>query len=42
MHRVPDLLVHEYVDIDRRIVHRVLQKNLQDLEALKTVFARFL
>ena len=37
-----NLLVHEYVDIDRRIVHGVLQKNLEDLEALKTVFARFL
>ncbi|WP_280512754.1 HepT-like ribonuclease domain-containing protein [Thermus arciformis] len=33
------LLVHEYLDIDRRIVHRVPRENL---EALGRVFARFL
>lgn len=35
-------LVHEYVDIDRRIVYDVLQHGLEDLEALERVFARFL
>jgi len=37
-----NLLVHEYLDIDRRIVHRVLRENLEDLEALGRIFARFL
>lgn len=37
-----NLLVHEYLDIDRRIVHRVLRENLDDLRALARVFARFL
>lgn len=35
-------LVHEYVEIDRRIVYEVLQQHLGDLEALQRVFARFL
>jgi len=35
-------LVHEYIDIDRRIVFDVLHNNLQDLEDLKKVFAQFL
>jgi uncharacterized protein YutE (UPF0331/DUF86 family) len=34
--------VHEYLDIDRRIVHRVLREHLEDLEALGRIFARFL
>ena len=35
-------LVHEYIDIDRRIVYEVLQHRLEDMEALKRVFAQFL
>lgn len=37
-----NLLVHEYLEIDRRRVYRVLQENLGDLEALGRVFIRFL
>ena len=35
-------LVHEYIDIDRKIVFDVLQNNIQDLEDLKRAFAQFL
>jgi len=35
-------LVHEYIDIDRKIVYDVLQNNIQDLESLKRAFAQFL
>jgi uncharacterized protein YutE (UPF0331/DUF86 family) len=35
-------LVHEYLDIDRKIVYEVLQNNLEDIEELKKVFAQFL
>lgn len=35
-------LIHEYVDIDRRIVYDVLQHRLGDIEALRRVFAQFL
>jgi len=35
-------LVHEYIDIDRRIVYDVLQNNVKDLEELKRAFAQFL
>ena len=35
-------LVHEYIDIDRKIVYDVLQNNIQDLEDLKRAFAHFL
>ena len=35
-------LVHEYIDIDRRIVFHVLHNNLEDLEELKKVFGQFL
>lgn len=37
-----NVLVHEYVEIDRKIVYDVLQHHLTDLIALKKVFARFL
>lgn len=37
-----NVLVHEYVDINRRTVYDALQNNLQDVEELKRVFARFL
>lgn len=35
-------LVHDYVDIDHKIVYQVLQSNLEDLETLKRSFAQFL
>ena len=37
-----NLLVHDYLEIDRGRVYRVLQENLGDLEALSRVFVRFL
>lgn len=37
-----NVLVHEYTDIDRRIVYQVLQHRPGDLEALRSVFAQFL
>ena len=35
-------LVHEYIDIDRKIVYEALQNNLKDFEELKRIFAQFL
>ena len=35
-------LVHDYVDIDRRIVYEALQHRLEDIEALRRVFAQFI
>jgi len=35
-------LVHEYIDIDRKIVYDVLQNNVNDIEELKKMFAQFL
>jgi len=35
-------LVHEYIDIDRKIVYQVLQENLGDIQALIQEFAEFL
>lgn len=35
-------LVHEYIEIDRQIVYRVLQDGLSDIEVLKRVFAKFI
>lgn len=37
-----NVLVHDYLDVDRRIVHRVLHEGLKDLEALRQAFARFM
>lgn len=37
-----NILIHEYVEIDRRIVYDVLQHHLTDLVALKKIFAQFL
>jgi uncharacterized protein YutE (UPF0331/DUF86 family) len=37
-----DILVHEYIDIDRTIVFETLQHGLGDIEQLKRVFAGFL
>jgi uncharacterized protein YutE (UPF0331/DUF86 family) len=34
--------VHDYLDIDRKIVYEVLQHRLDDLERLQEVFAQFL
>lgn len=37
-----NLLVHDYLDIDRKTVHTILQKNLSDLKSLEKTFAQFL
>jgi len=37
-----NILVHDYLEIDRKLVHRVLQDDLADLKLLQGVFARFL
>jgi len=37
-----NVLVHEYVDIDRRAVYDVLQHQLDDIRRLSHVFDRFL
>lgn len=37
-----NILVHEYLEIDRKIVYQVLQEDLADFQALKRVFADYL
>jgi uncharacterized protein YutE (UPF0331/DUF86 family) len=37
-----NVLVHEYLDVDRKIVYDVLQHHLGDLRALRRMFAQFL
>ena len=37
-----NILVHDYLDIDRQIVYQVLQDELTDMEELRRVFAQFL
>jgi uncharacterized protein YutE (UPF0331/DUF86 family) len=37
-----NILVHEYLEIDRNIVFDVLHRHLRDIEALRAVFARFM
>jgi uncharacterized protein YutE (UPF0331/DUF86 family) len=37
-----NVLVHQYIEVDRKIVYDVLQNKLTDLEELKKVFAAFL
>ncbi|MCX7689441.1 DUF86 domain-containing protein [Thermoflexus sp.] len=37
-----NVLVHEYLDLDRRIVYEVLQSGLEDFERLRRFFASFL
>lgn len=37
-----NILVHDYLDVDRKVVHEVLQKNLDDIKALRNVFAQFI
>lgn len=37
-----NILVHDYLEVDRQIVYEVLQNNLNDLRRLRATFARFL
>jgi uncharacterized protein YutE (UPF0331/DUF86 family) len=37
-----NVLVHDYLDVDREIVYSVLQEDLDDLDQLKRLFAKFL
>jgi len=37
-----NILVHDYLEVDRSIVHQVLQHNLPDLKALQRIFSQFL
>lgn len=37
-----NILVYEYLEIDRQIVFDILHNHLPDLEELRAVFARFL
>ena len=37
-----NVLVHDYLEIDRRIVYQVIVNDLKDLAALQKMFARFL
>lgn len=37
-----NVLVHQYIEVDRKIVYDVLQNNLGDIEELKEAFASFL
>lgn len=37
-----NILIHEYLDIDRKIVYDVLQHHIKDMEEIKQVFAQFL
>jgi len=37
-----NVLVHDYLDVDRKLVYTVLQENLGDFEVLRRVFAQFL
>lgn len=37
-----NILVHDYLDVDRQIVYQVLHEDLENLEALRRVFAQLL
>ncbi len=37
-----NILVHDYTELDREIVYRVLQQGLEDIAALRRAFAQFL
>ena len=37
-----NVLVHDYLDVDRKVVYQVLRKNLKDVRALMRIFAQFL
>jgi uncharacterized protein YutE (UPF0331/DUF86 family) len=37
-----NILVHDYLDVDRRIVYEILQNSLDDLRQVRDVFVQFL
>lgn len=37
-----NILVHDYLEVDREMVYEILQNHLDDLKKLKKVFVRFL
>ncbi len=37
-----NILLHQYTDLDREVVYRVLQQGLEDIAALRRAFAQFL
>ena len=37
-----NVLVHDYLDVDRKLVYEVMQQRLEDFEALRRVFAALL
>lgn len=37
-----NILLHDYLDLDREIVYHVLQQDLEDIVVLRKVFAQFL
>lgn len=37
-----NVLVHDYLDIDRNLVYWVLQENLEDIRTLRRIFAQWL
>jgi len=37
-----NILVHDYLDVDREIVYHALQEDLEDIATLRKVFAQFL
>ncbi len=37
-----NVLVHDYLDVDRGLVYEVMQQRLGDFEALRRVFAEML
>jgi uncharacterized protein YutE (UPF0331/DUF86 family) len=37
-----NVLVHDYLDVDRRLVYEVMQQRLGDFETLRRVFAALL
>jgi uncharacterized protein YutE (UPF0331/DUF86 family) len=37
-----NVLVHDYLDVDRKLVYEVMQERLGDFEALRRVFAALL
>jgi uncharacterized protein YutE (UPF0331/DUF86 family) len=38
----PNVLVHDYLDIDRDIVYEAIQHRLDEIERLRSVFSQFL
>jgi uncharacterized protein YutE (UPF0331/DUF86 family) len=37
-----NVFVHDYLDVDRRLIYEVMQQRLGDIEALRPVFAALL